>query len=50
MIEESKFEPIPGQGLWRDENGVGHWRRVLIYCYNPSRDVYEGTWDNNTKK
>lgn len=47
---DGKFEPIPGQSLWRDENGVGHWRRVLIYKYDAERDIYEGTWDNTTKK
>lgn len=49
-VDEDKFEPIPGQCLWRDENGVGHWRRVLIYKYNAERNVYEGTYDNTTKK
>jgi len=31
---DGKFEPIPGKSLWRDENGVGHWRKVLIYKYD----------------
>lgn len=47
---DGKFEPIPGQALWRDEHGVGHWRRVLIYKYDDERDIFEGTWDNTTKK
>jgi len=47
---DEKFEPIPGQSLWRDENGVGHWRRVLIYKHDQERDMFEGTWDNTTKK
>lgn len=47
---DEKFEPIPGKSLWRDENGVGHWRKVLIYKYDEEREIYEGIWDGTTKK
>lgn len=43
-----KFEPIPGQGLWRDSEGKGHWRRCLIYKYNDERNIFEGVWDDGT--
>jgi dynein heavy chain len=28
--EDIRFNPIPGKGLWRDEDGRGVWRPVLI--------------------
>lgn len=48
--ETEHFEPIPGQGLWWDEENKGHWRRVLIYRYDHERNIYEGVWDGTTEK
>ena len=46
--DEGKFEPIGGTGLWKDAEGVGHWRKCLVYKYDPKREVYEGVWDDGT--
>mgnify|MGYP007088253515 CR=1 FL=1 len=43
-----KFEPVPGQGLWRDSDNKGIWRRCLIYKYDEDWQMYEGVWDDGT--
>ena len=48
-IDENTYEPIPGKALWKDENGAGHWRKVLIYKYDDEKDIYEGIWEDSTK-
>jgi dynein heavy chain len=48
-IDENTFEPIQGKSLWRDENGAGHWRKVLIYNYDDEKNIYEGIWEDSTK-
>jgi dynein heavy chain len=47
--EEGRFSPIPGKGLWRDEDGCGFWRPVLINSYEPERRVFIGMWDDSNE-
>jgi len=42
------FCPIPGKGLWRDEQGSGFWRPVLINSYEAERNIFSGCWDDET--
>ena len=48
--EDGKFEPVAGKGLWRDEEGRGHWRKVLVYKYDEERELFEGVWDGTPEK
>jgi hypothetical protein len=50
LLDDDAFDPISGRGLWFDEEGGGHWRRVLIYSYNLEEQAYEGVWDGTTDK
>jgi len=47
--EEGRFSPIPGKGLWLDEDGRGFWRPVLIHTYDPERVIYTGVWDDSNE-
>jgi dynein heavy chain len=40
---------IPGVGLYKNEEGVGTWRRVLINNYDKSGEKFEGVWDDEKK-
>ena len=40
---------IQGVGLYRDNDGVGTWKRVLINNYNKDTEKYEGIWDNDAE-
>ena len=44
-----RFCPIPGKGLWRDDEGRGFWRAVVITSYDRERNVYIGTWDDDSQ-
>lgn len=43
------FSPIPGKGLWRDEEGRGIWRDALINNYDSDRRVFSGVWDGTSE-
>lgn len=43
-----RFTPIPGKGLWKDEDGSGYWRSVLIHGYDKERNVFTGMWDDDS--
>jgi dynein heavy chain len=47
--DNGRFNPIPGMGLWKDDNGSGYWRAVLINNYDSLREVYTGYWDDNSE-
>ena len=40
VVEEEKVLFIPGVGLYRNEDGVGSWRKVLINSYNYKTEKY----------
>jgi dynein heavy chain, axonemal len=44
------FNPIPGKGLFRDEQGRGYWRPVLISSYEKDRNVFTGNWDDEANE
>jgi hypothetical protein len=50
--EESapKKTEIPGQGLWKDKDGLCFWRRLRVQKYLPKTDRYEGYWENTKEK
>jgi dynein heavy chain len=57
--EESKGEKkkqkitkteIPGQGLWRDRDGLCYWRKLKVTKYLYASERYEGYWDNTKEK
>jgi dynein heavy chain len=45
--ENGNFYPITGKGLWKDDEGRGFWRPVLISNYDTDRTVYTGVWDDS---
>jgi len=47
--EEENFNPIPGKGLYWENNECGVWRDVLIHSYDAEREVYTGVWDGSTE-
>jgi dynein heavy chain len=47
--EHGHFNPIPGKGLWRDDEGKGYWRPVLINNYEHDRGIFTGFWDDNNE-
>jgi len=47
--EDGVFEPIPGKGLFRDGQGLGEWRPVLINGYDSERSVFTGYWDGTAE-
>ena len=47
VVEEEKVLFIPGVGLYRNEDGVGSWRKVLINSYNYKTEKYEGIWEGS---
>ncbi len=47
--EEAVFNPIPGKGLWKDGDGKGHWREVLIQAFDTERNIFTGVWDNTSE-
>lgn len=47
--ENGNFNPIPGKGLWRDEENRGHWRPVLIHAYEAERGMFTGAWDDSNE-
>ena len=42
-----RFAPIPGKGLWYDDDARAHWRPVLINGYDRERNIYTGNWDDD---
>ena len=36
---------IQGSGLYRNKDGDGTWKRVLINSYDPITEKYNGVWD-----
>lgn len=40
------FNPIPGKGLFHDDQSRGYWRPVLISSYEKDRNVFTGNWDD----
>ncbi len=47
--EDEKILFIPGVGLYRNEDGVGSWRKVLINSYNYKTEKYEGIWEGTNQ-
>lgn len=47
--EEGRFCPIPGKGIFREEEGRGYWRPVLIHSYDSQRCVYTGVIDETNE-
>ena len=47
----SHFEMIPGLGLQKDKNqeGVFHFRPILIHSYDSEKDLFSGQWDDQEK-
>ena len=45
-----RFCPIPGKGLWRDEEGRGFWRSALITSYDKERNIFTGMWDDDSSE
>jgi dynein heavy chain len=45
-----RFLPIPGKGLWRDDEGKGYWRPVLITSYDKERNIFVGFWDDDSQE
>jgi len=43
---DGAFCPIPGKGLFKNDDGSGEWRPVLIQNYDEEREVYTGYWDS----
>jgi len=39
---DGSFIPIPGKGLYRDKDGLGTWRPVLINGYDKEAERYTG--------
>lgn len=46
--DDGVFEPIPGKGLFRDAQGFGEWKAVLMNGYDADRSVFTGYWDNTS--
>lgn len=44
--ENGQFNPIPGKGLYIDDEGRGEWRPVLINNYESERGIFTGQWDD----
>jgi hypothetical protein len=42
---EGNFAPVPGKGLFRNKDGSGEWKPVLIHSYDKEREVFTGYWD-----
>lgn len=43
--EDRNFDPIPGQGLCKNEDGTCEWKPVLIEHWDEEREIYTGQWD-----
>lgn len=42
---DGNFAPIPGKGLFKNKDGSGEWKPVLVHSYDMEREVYTGYWD-----
>lgn len=42
---DGTFQPIPGKGLYKDKDGAGFWRPVLIHSYDAENQKFVGYWD-----
>lgn len=43
--EDRNFNPIPGQGLCKNDDGSFEWKPVLIDAWHEDREIYTGRWD-----
>ena len=45
--EEGGFNPIPGKGLSRSNDGSAVWRDVLINAFEGENQRFSGYWDDS---